>query len=176
MSKISLGVFKFSNSFAKHQMDLAACIGQWVDTWQNPFWVMLFFLFYISISISIYSSVLRWWPVRTMVGLDLFLILSNYENPSGFLSHEGWNSDSLKAPHLATDCLSLSFPISCTCPSPHGPLVSGACRPHCHQRLFAQSLFPGMFPPPLTPGSPQWPTSSFHFHYCWKTSCSGRLI
>lgn len=120
------------------------------------------FLFYISISISIYSSVLRWWPVRTMVGLDLFLILSNYENPQWLLIPWRMEFWFLKGPHTPGHRLSESV-ISLVIPA-LAPRTS--CFWSLPTTLSPEALctvsFPGMFPPPLTPGSPQWPTSSFH--------------
>lgn len=116
------------------------CIVQWADTWQNPFWDFMLFLFLFLFSISFYSSVLWWWPVRTMVGPHLFLILSNYENPQWLLIPWRMEFWFLKGPHTPGHRLSLSSSSS-SLTQPHRPLVSGACPPHCHQKFFAHSLF-----------------------------------
>lgn len=84
------------------------CIVQWADTWQNPFWDFMLFLFLFLFSISFYSSVLWWWPVRTMVGPHLFLILSNYENPQWLLIPWRMEFWFLKGPHTPGHRLSES--------------------------------------------------------------------
>lgn len=169
MSKISLGVFKFSNSFCKTPdgFKRLALANEWTRDRTGSGISMLFFLF--SISISIYSSVLQWWPVRTMVGLDLFLILLTMKIPSGFLSHEGWNSWFLKGPHtpghrLPESVISLVIPAL----APRTFLFLELAN-YIVTRGSCTVSFPGMFPPPDSRISTV--THFFiPFHYCWKTS------
>ena len=132
-------------------------------------------LFLFSISISFYSSVLRWWPVRTMVGLDLFLILSNYENAQWLLIPWRMEFWFLKGPHIPGHRLSESV-ISLVLPALAPRTSCFWCLPTAlSPEALCTVSFPGMFPPPLTPGSPQWPTSSFHSTIVERPPAQGGL-
>ena len=124
----------------------------------------------ISFSISFYSSVLWWWPVRTMVGLHLFLILSNYENPQWLLIPWKMEFWFLKEPHtpghrLSESVIFLAPRTSCFWSLPTTLSPEALCT----------VSFPGIIPPPLTPGSPQWPTSSFHSTIVERPPAQGGL-